>query len=509
MTRQRSNSAPPRLPTQETAVLQSEAGSSNWRQDATNSQQTTTSLRNLDLRSINSYSHPLSSHEQNDDFDEILDLYDQRETDEDATNSQQTTTNSRNLDLSPINSDSHPPLSHEQNDDFDEILNIHDQRETDEEQNDENNEERYKTNENALEKPLRKPDRLRLNQAQVTTTEGKEETISKEQNFKITDTEEDETSYIIQYYKWNSNNSEPRQRLEEIQGRIEKDNVVKGSRQQTPLENINTGRRNRPVQILPNNVRGIRQEDVYQNGVSDCYLQAAMIAVAKQNPQQIWDMVSVNDNDVRVTFHLPENNENNASNLNQELRPIEITVKKSLLLNNDGQLVYGGKIGNNNYLWPAFIQKAWAVVKGGYAESAMGVVTDTIKAITGEGRSTPFRLTHHWNIYNNLVTALNDRRAAVLTTSVFAKQGKLKKLLNSFNDRSAPKDKPLGKVRVMHAYAVLDMDNRNLTENDFQDNAIPDVSLTLRDPRDPKGKTFKRTLKQVLSKDKFDAVHTG
>ncbi len=131
--------------------------------------------------------------------------------------------------------------------------------------------------ENELKNPLQKADRLRVKKAVVQTTEGAIENITNKQHFIIIG--ENDTSYQIRYNNWNGNNPEPSERLRTIEGWIAKSDVEDKSTEQTPLGNITTPANNQ-VQILPDSSNGIKQEDVYQNGVSDCYLQAALIAVA-------------------------------------------------------------------------------------------------------------------------------------------------------------------------------------------------------------------------------------
>ncbi len=362
-----------------------------------------------------------------------------------------------------------------------------------------------------LDKGLKKPDSLVGKKAKVTierTTKdgkGKSKTtqessiIDKDKKFKIIG--EQNEMYKIQYYTWNSDKSE-NERMETIEALIAKNDVQLGSNEQKSLDEINKTRTNQ-VKILPDQPDGIKQEDVYQAGVSDCYLQAALIAIAKQKPEHIFNMVKVEGNKVMVTFHFGTND------ITKPLEQREVTVDKSLLLNDEGQLVYGGKIDDKSYLWPAFIQKAWAASKGGYAESAMGQLGEVIKAITGEGSSLPFKLSSEWKIYKQLKTALEGHKAAALSTGIFAKKGMMKQIANKIKEPSAPSDQPHGDIRVLHAYAVLDMDQKNFTEEDFKNTSMPNITLTLRDPRNIKGEAFKRTLKQVVREGKFDAVHTG
>jgi Calpain family cysteine protease len=456
---------------QRTVVPQSEAVPSNW-QGFTNSRRPNSI--NTDLNSLSS--HPQS--EQNDETGENLDQ-------------------------------NYQPQS-KQNDEIDENLDQNYQ---------------LVRIESKLKKSLRAPDSLKNKKAKAMTyiaiEKGKEEnkiskeiSINKNTNLKITKVEEGENSkqsFGIEFYNWNSKNK-IKKRMETIEASIAESEVERGSTKQTTLEDINEARQ-KTVEILPDDESGIKQEDVYQNGVSNCHLQAALIAIAKQNPQQILKMVTENENHVIVKFYFYDDKLPNAKDLQQQMTKKltlrHIFVNKSLLLDDKGQLVYGGKIDDNSYLWPAFIEKAWAVVKGGYAESAMGQAGDVFRAITGEGVSTSFEMMDNisWDTYDQLRTALKERRGAVLSTQVFAKQG-IKKIINKMKKPSAPSDQPHGDIRVLHAYAVLDMNLKDLTADDFQ-NSIPNVTLTLRDPRDSKDKTFKRTLEQVVNSGKFNTVHTG
>ena len=109
----------------------------------------------------------------------------------------------------------------------------------------------------------------------------------------------------------------------------------------------------------------ISQTDLYQGGISDCYLQAALIAIVEQDPRLITSLFTrIGDQDLDIQFPGYSGPSTNP------IPPLKVTVQKSLFLTEEGEPLYGGK--EDSYLWPAFIQKAWAVYKGSYAELPMG-----------------------------------------------------------------------------------------------------------------------------------------
>lgn len=98
-------------------------------------------------------------------------------------------------------------------------------------------------------------------------------------------------------------------------------------------------------------------QDINQGSFSDCWAIAAMTATAQADPEFMADNISVNDNGT-VNVRLFDHDGN----------PRLVTVTSDLPLDGDGNPI--GAHGTDGQLWPAYYEKAFAVV---YAEDAGGV----------------------------------------------------------------------------------------------------------------------------------------
>ncbi len=366
-----------------------------------------------------------------------------------------------------------------------------------------------------LAQPLKTLDKFNKDQINVYRNILSEEplkTIPRTKNFQIIkrETTDQFDRYQIKYYDWDSHEPDATERLKQQELYVDVADVDLGTTQQTQIDTD-------LHPILPPSADEIRHQDVYQEGVSDCYLQSALAAIASQAPQKILDMIEVNENTVTVRLYLHENQIPKFNSPANELIRTNIIVQKSLLIDRSGKLVYGGKLAPGTYLWPAFVQKAWAVVKKGYAQTAFGMAGNAMKAITGEGNYNEIQhgndISFQWNLYNKIRNALQRNIPVSLGTTTFAKTGRWKKFLNNRKNRPGPADMPRGDVRVLHGYAVLGLNKMNLQENHFtrswKNPILPTVKLTLRDPRDLSGRTFTRTLDDVVKHEKFQTVHVG
>ncbi len=295
----------------------------------------------------------------------------------------------------------------------------------------------------------------------------------------------------IRSFKWNNGLGG----WDQFEGTIPTSAVAYGSTEQTAigLDQV----------IVPDNVEDIRQEDVYQAGLSDCYFQAALASVAAARPQAILDMIRDEGGSIVVTLYT----------YNAYRQRHEIRLKPSLFLDGDGKPVYHGK--KDAPLWPAFVAKAWAVLNGGWSQIQMGLAGEAMFAITGEYASDN-RLGQldkgvfgvkkpalAFGTYDRIRNNLAANKGVVLGTGSFAK-GFFKSLANAAKPKGklATRTQPSGEVRNLHCYAVLDVDPKNLVAGDFE-SSIPDIAVTLRDPRDADGDTFTRTLKDIVTAGKF------
>lgn len=302
----------------------------------------------------------------------------------------------------------------------------------------------------------------------------------------------------IKWYEWHAG-------YQVKEGYVDEAAIAYGSTEQTAIPD------DEKLKIVPPNAAGVRAEDVYQNGLSDCYLQAAMASTARHNPEAILDAIADNGRNVIAFLYLKAGKLPELGDQEAELVRTSVTLERSLFMGAKSQPVYGGHAGANHYLWPAFLGKAFAVVKGSYANLAMGQPYLAMKALTGHGDGRALakasKPTEAWTYYEQLKTAVTTHRPAVLTTSTFVKSG-FGAFRNAVQHLSGTPDLPQGEVRNLHSYAVMGITPTNLNEVDFAA-AIPAVTVTLRDPRNATGATFTRTLKDIVTAGKFTSVHTG
>lgn len=261
---------------------------------------------------------------------------------------------------------------------------------------------------------------------------------------------------------------------------------------------------NNPKQgkILPeeDNDPPISQTDVYQSAISDCYLHAALIAVVAAQPNLITNLFDVGADNVEVNF--PSYQE-----FGQTHAPLNVTLSKSLFLTDDGEPLYGGK--KDSYLWPAFIQKAWAIYKGSYSELAFDRPMEIMSRLTGRethgeaitGGAINEKVAEAWGIYGRIVAALIANRPITIVTKKWTDRkrpwGRRRNVMPNKRDH--------GGIGIVHTYAVLNISDRDLQ----RDNEWPDATLTLRDPRNKEGETFDLELKKLIDTRKFAYVATG
>jgi hypothetical protein len=131
-------------------------------------------------------------------------------------------------------------------------------------------------------------------------------------------------------------------------------------------------------------LNGVSANDVVQGAIGDCYLAAALSAVANTHPAAITSMVKDDGNGkYRVRFY--------KKSYYGAPKEEWITVDGDLPTSGSGPLYAKGAetdAKGQRELWPSIIEKAWAAWKGGYDDIGEGGFSgDVMTAITGEASS--------------------------------------------------------------------------------------------------------------------------
>jgi Flp pilus assembly pilin Flp len=127
--------------------------------------------------------------------------------------------------------------------------------------------------------------------------------------------------------------------------------------------------------------RGPHPNDVSQGQIGDCYLMAALAAMAHRRPEVINKNVKDNgDGTFTVTFY--------EQRTWRSPKKVDVVVKAEFPAR-DGNWVFaqpGDKSGDKEELWPMLYEKAWAQYKGGgdYAKIVGGHPHNVWQAMTGE-----------------------------------------------------------------------------------------------------------------------------
>jgi Flp pilus assembly pilin Flp len=132
----------------------------------------------------------------------------------------------------------------------------------------------------------------------------------------------------------------------------------------------------------------VHANDVSQGGLGDCYLIAALGAIAIQNRSVIEDAIRDNgDGTYTVTFH-QRNDHPGWQFWKSDYDTVEITVNNEFATDANGNPVFakpGDGTGANRELWPMIIEKAYAQWKGGYQQIGHGgLPSDAMEALTGQ-----------------------------------------------------------------------------------------------------------------------------
>jgi hypothetical protein len=177
-------------------------------------------------------------------------------------------------------------------------------------------------------------------------------------------------------------------------------------------------------------------EDVSQGGVNDCYVFAAMSAIASSDPERIKHMIKDNGNGTYT-----------------------VTFKGIGFFSSDTQTVSAdfakGKHGNvaaRHALWPLIVEKAYAQEKGGINKlDTGGNPGDAINDFTNDGASTfdPREKDAAW-IMGKLASAHTKHHP---TTILSPKKD------DATKDKKAMSDKITG-LHFWHSYAVVEIDEK-------------------------------------------------
>ena len=126
-------------------------------------------------------------------------------------------------------------------------------------------------------------------------------------------------------------------------------------------------------------VDGPELEDIKQGKLGDCYLIAAMGAVAQRDPDIIRRMIRNNgDGTYTVTFHELDAN-------GHPIRPVEVVVDGKLPTK-DGKSPCFASSSDKGELWPAIIERAYTKWKGGegdYEDIEGGISSRAVAELTG------------------------------------------------------------------------------------------------------------------------------
>lgn len=122
--------------------------------------------------------------------------------------------------------------------------------------------------------------------------------------------------------------------------------------------------------------------DVVQGGIGDCYLLAAMAAVAKANPSVIENMIKDNgDGTFDVTMY------KDTALIGTKLEKRVVRVTNEFPLDKDGNPIYAKKatgLDGKVALWVMLIEKAYAQREGGYDEIESGDGGAALQVLTGQ-----------------------------------------------------------------------------------------------------------------------------
>ncbi len=157
-------------------------------------------------------------------------------------------------------------------------------------------------------------------------------------------------------------------------------------------------------------IGGISGDDVTQKYLADCYLIAAMAAVARVNPDLIEQAFKKrSDGTYDVTIYQAKG---------RGFTPVQVHIDADLPHNDWYKLEYASG-RDERELWPALLEKAFAAKAGSYAAIEGGVPGDAMSWLTGKPSSTiTFRDAgvKADQVFDALSLAVKERRPATAST---------------------------------------------------------------------------------------------
>jgi hypothetical protein len=206
--------------------------------------------------------------------------------------------------------------------------------------------------------------------------------------------------------------------------------------------------------------------DINQGAIGDCYFLASLAAVAQSNPEHLENAIKDNgDGTYAVTLYVYDDGESCTEDLHP--RTVNITAQfPTTPAGNDDANPDPGDIGHahggdrswfglgRTELWVRLIEKAYAVINGGYANIADGgLVTNALEALTGQDYSyhgSGGRLTE-----SDIITRIGNGEALGTGTRNQASFDALSDELTSFADEND--------IVAGHAYSVVAADENGIT----------------------------------------------
>lgn len=167
--------------------------------------------------------------------------------------------------------------------------------------------------------------------------------------------------------------------------------------------------------------------DVRQGHLGDCYLFAAMAAVARVNPQAIRDLIHKNDDgtyNVKLYIYDQKWQPHRTPTIIQRIKPVFPSWKESKgsAYGHSGE---GEEQGDVLELWPMLIEKAYAYYRSGYdvIQEHEGRTTDVIIPLLVKGVTIHDSESHEdlkpgqeGKIAKNIAKAIEQRRAVTAAT---------------------------------------------------------------------------------------------
>ncbi len=211
-------------------------------------------------------------------------------------------------------------------------------------------------------------------------------------------------------------------------------------------------------------LNGVKATDVTQGSIADCYLAAALSAIANTHPKAIEDMIKPAGNGAyKVRFF--------KTGYSGSAKEEWITVDSDLAAS-AGDVLYSKGTDKdakgNRELWPALIEKAYAVWKGGYDDIGEGGWSGNVMtAITGK-RSDNITLSAMTNdaLWKQLQQAVADGKP--ITAGTHGQDA-----VNA--DAALSKKYEEAKVYAWHAYTVMSVEEKKVGDK-------TERFVTLRNP---------------------------